>query len=114
LAANKQNVNGELMKAILAHKVVVFVYDDCIRVVEPYAYGTTQDDNAVLSAYQTGGYSQSSGEAGWRTFRMDKIDQLTVIPAATFKLRNGYDKHVDFAGTLFTRAPAKPTVWQEE
>lgn len=105
-------VNGELVKAILAHRVVVFLYDGLIRVVEPHAYGLTKDGNPLLSGFQRAGWSMSSGDAGWRTFRLDRVTQLVAL-SFPFTPREGYNSKAEYA-TLFARTPTQPTAWKEE
>lgn len=107
-----QHVNGELVRAILEHKPVTFLYKGLLRTVEPHAYGLTKEGHALLSGYQTGGFSQSSDKPGWRSFSLAQVEQLTVMDYRWPETREAYNPHVDMA-VLIVRAPPTPLVWEE-
>jgi hypothetical protein len=66
-------VNLAICAAIRSRKVVQFIYDDYIRVVEPYCHGTSAADNELLRGYQIGGQAESANPVGWKLFTVSKI-----------------------------------------
>ncbi len=59
-------------------KMVRFLYDGGLRIVEPHCHGWTVRGNEAIRAYQTEGYS-SSGTMGWKTFLLDKMEDFEVL-----------------------------------
>lgn len=68
-AVLQELTTGErLVRAILDHRIVEFVYQGHRRTVEPYLLGLHEAGEPVLLGYQTGGTSQSGEIPGWRSF----------------------------------------------
>jgi hypothetical protein len=67
--AIQELTNGErLVRAILDHRVVEFIYQGFRRTVEPYLLGLHEAGEPILLGYQTAGASQSGEIPGWRSF----------------------------------------------
>lgn len=64
--------------------MITFRYRGLARTVQPHIYGINTLGHEALSAYQTGGFSQSSHRPGWRMFLVSDIEDL-VVEDKTFK-----------------------------
>ncbi len=89
--ALQELTTGErLVRAILDHRIVEFVYQGHRRTVEPYLLGLHEAGEPVLLGYQTGGTSQSGEIPGWRSFittamgDVDLTDNTFPGPPADF------------------------------
>ena len=90
-AVLQELTTGErLVRAILDHRIVEFVYQGHRRTVEPYLLGLHEAGEPVLLGYQTGGTSQSGEIPGWRSFittamgDVDLTDSTFPGPPADF------------------------------
>lgn len=63
---------------------MVFFYDGGERTVEPHCYGISTAGKEVLRGYQTGGFSHSNEQMGWRLFDVEKMG-ATAQTGETFK-----------------------------
>jgi predicted DNA-binding transcriptional regulator YafY len=79
----------EICDAIHKRRRVRFWYRGGLRTVEPYAYGVSDGGHPILRAYQLSGYSPSR-ETGWKLFRVDEIEEFTVIDESFEAPRAGY------------------------
>jgi predicted DNA-binding transcriptional regulator YafY len=68
----------QLKVAIENKKKIQIVYEDSLRIIDPYLVGINQKDHTLLRAFQTGGFSSSGKLPSWRLFSIDKITE--VIP----------------------------------
>jgi len=50
------------------------------RLIEPHIYGLSTTDVKTLSAYQIYGPSVSREPAGWKTFEVEHIARLVILP----------------------------------
>jgi predicted DNA-binding transcriptional regulator YafY len=73
--------------AIKEKRLLRFTYDFKSRVVEPHAYGETDDGNELLRGWQ-----QAPLPADWRTFRLDKAVGLSIADARFLKPRPDYKR----------------------
>jgi predicted DNA-binding transcriptional regulator YafY len=80
---------SEISTAIHKRHMLRFWYDGGERVVEPYAFGVGDGGHPLLRAYQVSGYS-TSREKGWKLFRVDEIENLTVLEDTFAGPRRGY------------------------
>jgi hypothetical protein len=90
-------VESLICQAIRERHHMEFVYDDAVRVVEPYVYGDNKLGHHVLRAYQVDGGSAKSGEPiGWKVFSASKVMQARVIdrPFVPRPEYNPEDKHI--------------------
>lgn len=75
----------QIEEAIEKHRTCRIYYegDDTIakgwRWIEPYVYGVSKAGNDIIRAYQIQGVSDTD-EAGWKTFRADKITTWIRTP----------------------------------
>jgi len=74
----------KICAAISNKKALRFLYDDSVRIVEPYCFGESVSGPDVLRAYQIRGYSSSSLPKGWRLFVVSEITNLTILEDETF------------------------------
>lgn len=85
-------MKDQICAAIRDRRMLQFIYDGEPRTVEPYVVGKSRRDNEMLSAYQVGGRSATSGEPlGWKNFDLGKIQSLIVLDARFQALRPGYN-----------------------
>ena len=68
-----------LCRAVRERRLLMFAYGDRVRVVEPHLYGSTGGGNHILSAWLRPGYSRSTPDGGWRSFRTDEISALQLL-----------------------------------
>ena len=68
-----------LCRAVRERRLLMFAYGDRVRVVEPHLYGTTSGGGRILSAWLRPGYSRSTPDGGWRSFRTDDISSLQLL-----------------------------------
>ena len=66
-----------ILQAIVAKKLVEFVYSGHPRLIEPHVLGVTGGVTQVLG-YQVGGSSSSGGIPEWRRFDLPKISGLKL------------------------------------
>jgi len=83
-------MNQRICNAILHRNVLRLVYDWGNRIVEPHCYGINDKDHELLRAYQTSGDSKSNESVGWKIFRVDELNQLTVLDQGFASPRLGY------------------------
>ncbi|HML06005.1 MAG TPA: hypothetical protein VK426_09545 [Methanobacterium sp.] len=74
----KDNIKKLICSAVTSKKLLQFNYEDSTRIVEPYCYGLTKDDNEVLRAYQVKGHSKSGHPIGWKLFSASKMENIIV------------------------------------
>lgn len=84
-----------ILNAIKNQKLLEFDYDGCYRVVQPHIYGLSAERaKRQISTYQIRGESNTGGLPAWRTFDLDKIENLKVLdeyfsePAAGYNPRD--------------------------
>lgn len=80
----------KLCRAIHEQKCVCFRYRDKKRVVEPHMVATNEAGHLALSGWFVRGYSQSGGRAGWRSYLLSEIDQVSVLDDSFEGPREGY------------------------
>lgn len=86
-----------ICEAIRGRCVIVFFYDGGERIVEPHCHGTSTKGHEVLRGYQTGGFSHSGEELGWRLFDVEKMGATAQTGGTFAENRPGYnpqDKHM--------------------
>ena len=64
----ENNIKKIICSAIKSKQLIQFNYEDSTRIVEPYCYGLTKEDNEVLRAYQVKGQSKSGNPSRMETF----------------------------------------------
>ncbi len=91
----------KICAAISSKKALRFLYDDSIRIVEPYCFGESTTGADVLRAYMIRGHSSSGIPKGWRLFDVSKITNLTILEDESFDgKRKGYNPN-DSAMVVF-------------
>lgn len=81
----------DICKAIKNREIIQFYYDGGIRIVEPFCYGENSKGNLVLSGYQIGGYSSSGDPVGWRLFRKDRMQDISLVGRKFIQIRPRYN-----------------------
>jgi hypothetical protein len=97
--------NGErLVRAILDHRVVEFVYQGYRRTVEPYLLGLHEAGEPLLLGYQTAGPSRSGEIPGWRTFITTGIGEVEVTDRGFAGPRSDFNPYGHSMLDIFARA----------
>ena len=97
--------NGErLVRAILDHRVVEFVYQGYRRTVEPYLLGLHEAGEPLLLGYQTAGPSRSGEIPGWRTFITTGIGEVEVTDRSFAGPRSDFNPYGHSMLDIFARA----------
>jgi hypothetical protein len=103
--AVNQLTNGErLVRAILDHRVVEFVYQGYRRIVEPYLLGLHEAGEPLLLGYQTAGASHSGEIPGWRTFVTTGIGDVDVTDRSFAGPRSEFNPYGHSMLDIFARA----------
>ena len=97
--------SGErLVRAILDHRVVEFIYQGYRRTVEPYLLGLHEAGEPILLGYQTAGGSQSGEVPGWRTFTTTGIGEVEVSDRSFAGPRSDFNPYGHSMLEIFARA----------
>jgi WYL domain-containing protein len=103
--AFQELTNGErLVRAILDHRVVEFVYQGYRRTVEPYLLGLHEAGEPLLLGYQTAGASRSGEIPGWRTFITTGIENVSVTERTFAGPRSDFNPYGHSMVDIFARA----------
>jgi hypothetical protein len=87
------DIRRQLCVAISRRSLVMFEYDDLIRVVEPHRYGVNSAGNEMMSGWLRAGYSRSDPAGGWRNYLLSDVSALQVLDAPFAGTRPGYTAH---------------------
>ena len=79
--------NRAITNSIRSMSLLTFSYDLSTRIVEPHAYGQTDEGKNVMRAYQT------SGRPGWRLFQEDEMRGISVLLDTFRSKRPGYKRN---------------------
>lgn len=79
----------EICDAIHRRRRVRIWYRGGHRVVEPHVFGVGDGGGAFLRAYQVSGHTHSA-ERGWKLFRLDEIEEFTILDETFEGPRDGY------------------------
>lgn len=101
-------MDDKLLHAVLARRVVVFLYGGLLRTVEPHAYGESGAGDELLLGYQTAGFSHSNEEPGWRLYRVDRISSLALTPYGFSEPRPGFNPAGPPLARVYARAFSQP------
>ncbi len=77
--------------AIRGRKLMMYEYGGLIRVVEPHLLGETAAGARLLSGWLRPGYSRSSPNGGWRSWRVDRIGSEQLLDHQFDGARPGYN-----------------------
>jgi hypothetical protein len=103
--AHLELATGErLVRAILDHRVVEFIYEGYRRTVEPYLLGLHEAGEPILLGYQTAGLSQSGEIPGWRTFITTAIGEVEITPHTFAGPRSDFNPYGHSMLEIFARA----------
>lgn len=83
--------------AVASARILRFVYDGAMRMVEPYCHGTNARGVDVLRAYQIAGGSVRGEHTGWKFFLVAKIGH-PIVEQQSFSVR----QDAELAGTDMT------------
>lgn len=72
-------VVNTLKEAIEKRNRIELIYENSVRIVEPYLVGINEKNHVALRAFQTGGYSSSGNLPSWRLFLIDKIEGAQIL-----------------------------------
>jgi hypothetical protein len=83
-------VRQQLCAAITRRSLVMFEYEDLIRVVEPHRFGVNSAGHEMLSGWLRAGYSRSDPAGGWRNYLLTEVHAVQVLDAPFAGTRPGY------------------------
>jgi hypothetical protein len=83
----------QLVEAIGHLRVLELRYDGYSRIIEPHAYGVSDEGGYLLRCYQTAGGSQSGAPVGWKLLRTDEIGSLYENGTVFQSARPGYKRN---------------------
>src|SRR5205085_5293874 len=86
-------VRQQLCAAITRRSLVMFEYEDLVRVVEPHRFGVNSAGHEMLSGWLRAGYSRSDPAGGWRNYLLQDVSALQVLDAPFAGARPGYAAH---------------------
>ena len=86
-------LTAQLCEAIGRRWLVMFEYDDLIRVVEPHRVGVNSAGHEMLSGWLRAGYSRSDPAGGWRNYLLRDVRELQLLSAPFAGPRPGYAPH---------------------
>ena len=72
--------------------VIDVLYDGGWRTIEPHCHGTTTAGNPAIRVYQTGGFSRSGEQVGWKLMLVSQISGTRSTDARFAGPRPGYRK----------------------
>jgi hypothetical protein len=102
---HQELTTGErLVRAILDHRVVEFVYQGYRRTVEPYLLGLHEAGEPILLGYQTAGASQSGEIPGWRTFITTGVGEVEITGNSFAGPRSDFNPYGHSMLEIFARA----------
>ena len=84
-------MQGIICEAIEKKRLLQFSYDDLTRIVEPHLFGRKTSGNDALSAYLTGGYTESDQSPYWRSFLVEKMEFIIMLEETFSEARPGYN-----------------------
>ena len=79
-----------ISSAIQNKQLLSFRYHGDARTVEPHTYGLDLRGHRALCAFQVAGGSSSGVFVGWKTFHIDEMENLRVLPNRFSSARDGY------------------------
>ncbi|HEU4565481.1 MAG TPA: hypothetical protein VFS05_12550 [Gemmatimonadaceae bacterium] len=100
--------NRLICDAIRTRRLLMFGYGDAVRIVEPHLYGASAAGHELLSAWMRPGQSRVDPHGGWRSFRVDAMRELQMLPEHFAGARPGYNPHDEHVPTLFCRIEPEP------
>ena len=82
-----------ICQAIREKRLLQFLYDGEVRVVEPHQLAYNEKSNLALSAYWVHGYSESGDTSNrWREYFVEQMGGVTALSERFKGPRNGYRK----------------------
>ena len=87
----QQRVDRLIRQAIRRRRLLMFLYRGRIRVVEPHLYGVNTARHTVLSAWQKNQASQVSPRDCWRTYFVNHMRRVELLPIAFDEARDTYN-----------------------
>ena len=97
-----------LLRAIRERRLLMFAYRDTVRVVEPHRYGEAGNGARLLSAWLRPGYSRTTPDGGWRSFRLEDIRDLQLLDETFAGTREGYAPYESRLAVVFAELAAAP------
>ncbi|MBZ2208448.1 WYL domain-containing protein [Massilia soli] len=79
-----------ISSAIHNRQLITFRYHGDERTVEPHTHGIDLKGHQALCAFQVAGGSSSGVQVGWKTFHIDEMENLAVLPQTFPRSRDGY------------------------
>lgn len=79
-----------ISSAIRNRRLISFNYHGDARTVEPHTYGVDLKGHRALCAFQVAGGSSSGVYVGWKTFHIDEMENVVVLPVKFPGAREGY------------------------
>ena len=95
------DLHEQVCAAITRRSLVMFEYDDLIRVVEPHRFGVNSAGHIMLSGWLRAGYSRSDPAGGWRNYLVRDIRSFQLLDAPFAGTRPGYAAHDPRMGEVY-------------
>ncbi len=83
-------MSHQVCAAITNRRLLSAFYEGGSRTIEPYCHGFSKSDDELLRAFQISGFSQSGESTGWKLFRLDRLEAISVLDRG-FAPRAGYN-----------------------
>jgi hypothetical protein len=87
----QKHVDELIRRAIQRRRLLMFLYRGRVRVVEPYLYGVNTAHHTVLSAWQKNQASRVSPRDCWRTYFVNHMRRVEVLPIGFEEPRATYN-----------------------
>lgn len=86
-------MNLEIIDAIQNQNLIEIVYEDQWQLVQPYCYGTKENNGECLIAFIV---DSDAFEAisNWNNYDLTKIDEMNVLKATFYNPGNSYEDWV--------------------
>lgn len=76
----RMSIKPVLSDAVRRRHLIRFRYAGRSRMIQPHALHQTARGRWLVQGFQVAGYSHSQRQPPWRTFRLDRIENLEVLP----------------------------------
>lgn len=89
--ADPSTLEPMICDAISRRLLLMFAYSDSVRVVEPHLCAVNSAGNIVMSGWMLPGYSRSDPDGAWRSFLLERMWAVQMLPQHFDGSRPGYN-----------------------
>lgn len=94
-----------IFEAIEHRYLLQFHYCGYFRVIEPHVFGHDPRYGDVFRGFQIGGADERGNHRGWKWFRVDKVQELQVLPVHFMGPREGAALTVERLERTYAHSP---------